>query len=123
MQEKPPEKPSGNDMINVVYALARGHAVAVLVFLRCRWGTEALGIHGIIAFVMILLTAACTGAQEMFVYLGLWFMFLIGHRIRTWRLVRSGWREHSMFGGIPWVVLKLPFVKSEPLARYVEAVL
>lgn len=115
--------PQGDDRFNVkssmnlLYLVASAHATCFTVFLRRGFGTEALGLNGIIALVIILLYAGETRDPYMAWYFWAWLLALIAQRLDTFLLVRKGNREHSRYDGWPNIALALPFVKTEAIAK------
>lgn len=117
-QQNVGEKFTARGGLNFLYLLVSGHATCLTPFMRRGFGSEALGLNGIAALVIILLYAAHTGSQAMISFLVFWLFALLLQRIKTGLLWRQGVVPHSRYDGEPWLALKL--VKSEQAARGIE---
>lgn len=109
---------------NVLYLLAHAHALSFTVFLRTNFGSEGVGICGLVTIVMILGWGAYANCFPMFLFFLLWLLALIVQRIRTF----SNWRSgkvivHSRYNGDPWLSRLLFRRMSELNARGVDAFL
>jgi hypothetical protein len=91
--------PSNKDSFDVVYALAKGHATCFLPFLRKNFGSEALGIPGLIAFILMLLVGGLGRIPEMSPFLGVWIIAMAYQRASTMRAMRRGVIRHSRYEG------------------------
>src|SRR5437773_6831580 len=89
---------SRKDSFNIFYALAMGHAMCFLPFMRRNFGSEALR-PGLISLVIMLVVGSLGQIPEMWPFLGLWLFVLLCHRVSTLRAVRQGVIRHSRYGG------------------------
>jgi hypothetical protein len=97
-----------------LYFVARCHALAITVFTRHTFGARAFDPYAIFTFLMLF---ALAGSNPGFVlYLPLWFVMLIVHRIRLLRQEEV----HSQFAGVPWLTMRIPFTRTEEKARRFE---
>lgn len=122
MQQQQKNEKFGMDLresMNATYAIAYIHTMCLLPFLRCNFGTNVPGIAGIAALILLLFMTASQD-PAMTVFLFLWLLALACQRCRTWRLVSNGWREHSQYGGRPWLAMLIPFVRTEMAAKTIE---
>lgn len=108
---------SPRESLNWLKFLADAHAACLVPFFRTRFGTEGIGVSGLAAFVLILAYAGFARAPEMLTYFWAWLFAVVVQRCRTWRLVLSGWQEHSRYTGWPWLAMQLPFVRGELVAK------
>jgi hypothetical protein len=92
---------------NLMMILAAAMTTSVTVFLRIRFGPEALGKRGVVCLVLLCLVAGFSREPVYLYYLAVWFCAFAYLRITTLRLVAKGWRPHSMSGGYPIVALRL----------------
>jgi len=107
--------------VNILYVLVSAHSTCFTVFLRRGFGSEALGFNAILALVLIHFYIMCNPTSGgMAQFLGLWFLFLILQRIKTFSLWRKGAVIHSRYDGYPWVGMMIPFLKTEERARFAE---
>jgi hypothetical protein len=115
--------PQGNDPfnartgVNLLWLLAKGYATTVTPFLRRGFGSEAIGINGIVAALIILLYAGATNSPEMITFFWTWLGFVTYQRIYGIRQRMSGQVAHSRYAGWPEVGMR--FTKSEKIARQV----
>jgi len=107
---------------NLTYAVLNGHATGVSVFLRSNFGTEALGIPGLIALALIVLVGGFNGSPEMFIYLFVWLFYLARQRMITAKLVRNKVILHSMYQGDPDLALRFTSSRSTAI-NFVEPVI
>jgi hypothetical protein len=101
----------------LLYAVLKIHTMCFWPFMRCDFGTQALGIPAIFAMLLMLTFGAAGNIPEMLLYLGLWsivFCYQVG---RTQRLVNRGVTWHSRYEGYPWLGLKFPFIRTEARAK------
>ncbi len=125
-QQTPSKRPADNvgDLFQLAYLLANAHATCLTVFVRCRFGTRAFGLNGLLALALIPLYGALADAPEMFAFLLAWLAFLVCRRAESGRLGRRGLHEHSAYDGWPWLAIRCPFVRREGTAKVlVEPVL
>ena len=110
--------PSNQNVLNLLYGAARCAAALVVPLVRFGYGSEFLGMPGVIALVL-LLTFAAADPWVKFYFL-LWLTALVVQRFVGWRRRRAGQWEHSLYGGWPWVGALVPFVKKEITAQRTE---
>jgi hypothetical protein len=106
MQQQQEERKKGN--IDGLYVIANGVATCVTPIIRQGFGSEALGIPGVIAFLILgLLTAqnmvSATGEAQygMCLYFGFWLFALVYQRVKTMKLRKAGAMIHSRYQGYP----------------------
>ena len=107
--------PSAADGVNIAYGLSLAAAMLVRPFLRVGFGIEVPGIHGSLAFLVLL--ASATLHPSLTLYFLAWFAVLFVQRVFAW------WRQervHSHYQGYPWLGGCLPWVRSERAARRLE---
>jgi hypothetical protein len=115
--------PQGNDPfnartgINLLGLLANAHAITVTPFLRRGFGSEALGVNGVAALVLILLYAGVTNSPEMVSFLWAWLAAVGCQRVYGFRQRANGEVVHSRYAGWPEVGMR--FAKTEKVARSV----
>jgi hypothetical protein len=115
--------PNNNDPINarngmnLLVLLANAHATTLTVFMRQGFGSEALGISGICAALMILLYAGFSNSPEMITYLWVWVAAVAYQRIYGIKQRQKGQVVHSRYAGWPQAAMR--FTKSEKIAREV----
>ena len=108
------------DPLGVLYFLCTVHATCITVFLRTGFGSEALGIPGICALLLLLF---CMGTEPLMCYwLALWLIALVVQRITTWRLIRRGAMLHSRYAGRS-LLTKIPFFRNERHIAILEGLL
>jgi hypothetical protein len=90
---------SQKDSFNLLYALAKGHAMCFLPFMRKNFGSEALGVPGVIAFILMLLVGGFGQIPEMPGFIGVWVIVVLCHRASTMRALRKGVVRHSRYDG------------------------
>jgi hypothetical protein len=120
---QPQERVTLRGSFNVVYFLASSHALCLTPFLHHSFGSEAFGMQGLAALLMILVYGGETRSAAMGNFLLLWLAAFVLQRLRTFSLFQRGERMHSRYGGYPWLAVRLPFVKSEREAIAFEPVL
>ena len=109
---------------NLLYALAKIHAMSFWPIIRRDFGTDALGRPAGFALVLMLLVGGLGRIPEMFPYVGLWLFMLLYQRSRTMKLVKQGTVWHSLYEGYPAVALGFRFVRSEAKAKqFIEPML
>jgi hypothetical protein len=90
---------SRKDSFNLLYAVARGHAMCFLPFFRKNFGSEALGVPGLIAFVLMLLVGGFGEIPEMLYFMGLWLVAMLYQRTNTMVAMWKGVVRHSRYEG------------------------
>lgn len=108
--------------LNLFAILVAGHATCFTVFLRHSFGTRALGRNGVVACLLILLSACGAEDPVLLMFLGLFLLALILQRLKTFQLYRQGVEWHSQYGGYPFLALKIPLVRSEGTAKAFEPI-
>jgi hypothetical protein len=114
------EQSSFRSSFNAMYFLANSHATCLTVFLRHSFGSEAIGMNGLVAVLMMLVYRGETRCLAMGTFFMAWLVALIVQRLRTFVLYQRGWRLHSRYGGYPWLAIRIPFVKTEVRAMALE---
>lgn len=121
--ETEPRKPTGSYQetiatgLGLIYFTANVLATIVAVFLRRGFGKDALGWNSLIAFFVLFFLAGAAN-DMVFFYLLVAFTFgQITRRLETFRIYRNGHVLHSQYAGFPYWAMKVPFVKSQKLAR------
>ena len=102
---------------SVIYFVAQTHALAFTMFTRHTFGSRAFDPHAIFTFAMLFLLAGSFPGFGL--YLLLWFVMLLVHRIR---LLKQG-DVHSQFTGIPWLAMRIPFMRTPEKARRFEPIM
>jgi hypothetical protein len=110
---------------NLMYALAKIHAMCFWPIIRRDFGTDALGRPAGFALVLMLLVGGLGRIPEMFPYVGLWLFMLLYQRSRTAKLVKQGTIWHSFYEGYPAIALGCKLVRcSEAKAKqFIEPML
>jgi hypothetical protein len=103
--------------INLFGVLANGYATTVTPFLRRGFGSEALGINGVVALLIILGYGGVTNSHEMISFLVAWLMAVACQRLHGARQRANGQVVHSRYAGDAAVARR--FTKSERVAREV----
>jgi hypothetical protein len=103
--------------INLLGVLANGYATTVTVFLRRGFGSEALGVNGICAGLILLLYAGVTNSPEMITVFWVWLVAVAYQRLYGARQRANGKIFHSRYAGD--AVVGKCFAKSEWVAREV----
>ncbi len=115
-----PSQPNGQagniDILGLLYLVANVLATTVAVFIRRGFGKEALAFNSLIALIVLYVLSASEG-RAFLVFAGLFLIAQIWRRIETMRLIRRGAIIHSRYPGFPYWALKVPFVKSERVAK------
>jgi hypothetical protein len=104
--------------VNLLGVLANGYATTVTVFLRRGFGSESLGIPGVVAALMILLYGGFTNSPEMMTFFWVWLIAVGYQRLYGFRQRANGQVVHSRYAGD--AVVGRFFAKSERVARVVE---
>ena len=97
--------------------VANGYATTVTVFLRRGFGSESLGVNGIVAALIILLYGGFTNSPEMITVFWVWLGAVAYQRVYGFRQRANGQVVQSRYAGDP-VVARF-FTKSERVAREV----
>src|ERR1700677_2579659 len=87
--------------MNLLVLLANAHATTLTVFIRQGFGSEALGINGIIAAVMLLLYAGFSNSPEMITFFWVWLAAVGYQRIYGIKQRQKGQVVHSRYAGSP----------------------
>jgi hypothetical protein len=118
MPENPQQQRSDPRVaFNLLYLLSNAHATCLTVFMRHSFGTEALGMSGLHALILIVVVGGFGRSPEMFqCFLPLWLYALLWQRVYTLKRVRAGARWHSRFQGYPALAMRFPFVRDERTA-------
>lgn len=104
------------DVFGILYFAANVLATSVAVFIRRNFGREALGFNSLGALV-VLYTLSASEGRGFLVFAGAFIVAQVWRRIETFRLIRSGAILHSCYPGYPYWAMKVPFVKSEKVAK------
>jgi uncharacterized membrane protein YiaA len=112
--------PNARESVNILYVLTKGMATCVTPFIRCNTGVHALGVFGVIALIIIAMYASAESSPEMGFYLVAWFVSVLRHNVKARRAQRLGCGEHSQYAGWPWLAMKIPFVRTEDVAKGIE---
>ncbi len=111
------------DSTNLIYLVTTAHATCLTVFLREKFGSEALGIPGVCALLLLLITVGLTGSPDLLLFGGCWFIALIVQRSQTLHNHWKGLRLHSRYAGFPAATrLCFPFVSDERVLQRLEPV-
>jgi hypothetical protein len=105
------------ESFNLLYAMAKVHAMCFWPFIRRDFGPATLGFPAFYALLLMLLIGGLGQIPEMFPYLGFWLFAFICQRARTSRLVRKGVIWHSRSEGYPWLAMSSPLARTESIAR------
>jgi hypothetical protein len=90
---------SRKDSFNLLYVLAKGHAMCFLPFFRRNFGSEALGWPGLTAFILMLAVGSFGRIPEMIDFLGFWMIIMLCQRAWTMRQIMQGVVRHSRYDG------------------------
>lgn len=128
MQKQQPQTTPGDRVtmagsFNGLNALANAHALTCTVFIRTDFGREGIGLHGLVAGLMILAYGSFLNCYPMFPFFLLWMLAVICQRIRQLINWRRGVVLHSRYNGYPWLAKRLFPRMSELNARGVDAFL
>lgn len=104
MPQQQEERQKGN--AKGLYLGASGVATCVTPFIHLGGGAEALGIPGVIAFLIIFALAAQNVAADtpqygMGLYFAVWLFALVYQRVKTTKLLNAGEKIHSRYQGYP----------------------
>ena len=119
-----PGQPQANekrgDPLGMLYWLCVVHSNCIIVFLRTGFGREALGMRGLLAFILLLV---CLGAEPlMILWIAAFLVAVIVQRIITWRAISKGAIIHTLNAGKP-LLTKVPFFGKERDAMILEMIL
>lgn len=106
--------------VNLTYVIANTHSLCLTPFIRSSFGLRAMGLSGWFSFVLLVLIAASTPDRGMTVYFYAWIVVVSFQRMRTVSRNRRGQREHSRYGGWPWLAMLVPTINSEHKAKEFE---
>lgn len=109
--------------VNFFCMLVNTHAMCIKIFIRHGFGPNRPGITGVFSLLLMFLVAAQAQDVRMLWMLQIWFLALIGQRLRTTWLVSRGWRGHSYYDGRPWLGMLLTGNASEEKGRNIEPIL
>lgn len=105
--------------LNIV---ANAHACTITPFLRTDFGSEGIGMHGLLGAGMILAWGCYSNCYPMFIYFIVWMVAVAIQRGRTflnWQ--RGRLIVHTRYNGYPWIVRRILPRISEANAKAVEA--
>jgi hypothetical protein len=111
------QKPQPADIWNWLYFLCHVHATTVLPFLRRGNGTEAYAMNGVLVFVVLLVLAIGTRNPACWAFFALWFFMIVRRRVQVYQARKRGQIVHSRYDGDPWLAFKVPFVRTNEMAR------
>lgn len=107
--------------INATNVLVNAHASTVTPFFRTDFGSEGLGMPGLIGVFMILGWGCHFNCYPMFIYFVVWMGVLLCQRVKTFINWRRGMMIHSRYNGYPWIIRRCFPRLSELNAKAVEA--
>ncbi len=90
---------SHKDSFNLLYVLAKAHAMCFLPFFRRNFGSEALGWPGFTAFILMLAIGSFGRIPGMLGFIGIWMVVMLCQRASTMRQLRQGVIRHSRYEG------------------------
>ena len=105
------------DSFDLLYLLASVHSICITPFLRVGYGSEGIGIRGLIGLFYIVTIGAFKNSSGMLIYMFAWLGMLVFQRCITGWKFFNGKRTHSQYDGYPWVAAKLMRVSNERVAR------
>jgi hypothetical protein len=118
--QSPPQE-SGNNTtaqgLGVLYFAANVLATSIAVFIRRGFGREALSWNSLFAFGALFFLA---GAAKDIGFVFFLIAFTVGQicrRAETFKIAKNGHVLHSQYAGFPYWAMKVPFVRSEKIAR------
>lgn len=103
--------------LGLLYFAANVLATSVAVFIRRGFGKEAIAWNSLAAFLTLFFLAGAAGDISFFYFLVAFTFAQICRRVETFRIIRNGHVLHSQYAGFPYWAMKVPFVKSEKVAR------
>ncbi len=116
-----PDSMSVADSTNLLYFLTTAHSTCLTVFLRESFGSEALGVPGVSALLLLFVAVGVTGSPDLLLYGGIWLIVLMGQRAQTFQNQRKGLRLHSRYAGFPAATkVCFPFVTDERILQRLE---
>ncbi|MBX9787852.1 MAG: hypothetical protein K2Y37_02965 [Pirellulales bacterium] len=109
---------------NLAYLVVSGFTTCFTVFLRHRFGREALGLRAVIGILaMVVYMATYPESAAMSGYFFLWWIALVLQRLGHFVRRTKGIVLHSRFEGEPWIGALLPPALREGGAKFLEVVL
>jgi hypothetical protein len=87
------------DTFNIVYLVAKGHCACFWPFFRKNFGSEALGIPGLTAFILQFVVWSFWQIPEMPVFIGVWLFAILCHRAATTQAIKQGVIRHTRYEG------------------------
>jgi hypothetical protein len=110
-------QPQSNDLtfkqkFNIVYLLLTWHSRGITVFLREKWGKEALGTPCFFTLILMLIWWMFTADGLFLAYIGVWFVVYLIRRIEA--MMMSG-KVPSNYDG--WPVDAMWLCNSEWIAK------
>lgn len=106
---------------NGLNVMANAHAVTLTPLFRTDFGSEGIGMHGLIGVFMILAWGCVFNCFPMFIYFLVWIAAVICQRVKTFINWQRGVISHSHYNGYPFLVRRFFSRLSEPNAKAVEA--
>lgn len=100
---------------------ANAHACTITPFLRTDFGSEGIGMHGLVGAGMILAWGCYFNCYPMFIYFLAWMAACAVQRVRTYLNWRRGVIIHTRYNGYPWLARRFFPRVSEANAKAVEA--
>lgn len=123
-----PQQPGGGigirESFNIFYILVRGYAACVAIFLRRRFGAEALGLSGVMAvLIMVVYLSAHSESRGMSSFFCLWWILLAFQRLGHFNRRRKGIILHSQFDGESLIGVAFPFLNVNDLPLLLDVVI
>jgi hypothetical protein len=119
MQAQAAHVPQGSqqepDALGLLYLAADSLATTVAVLIRRGFGKEALSWNSLFAFIALLFMAS--EHRAFLIVLGVFTLGQVCRRFETYRLIRKGVILHTRYPGYPYAAMRLPFVRSERVAK------
>lgn len=103
------------DKVNLLMTLMRAFTFCFLPFLRYRFGANAFGLSGIVAFIIQVIYIEATHDVWMVRQLGMWLLLVLLQRIACDRTA------HSFFEGNLITRIVMPSIGTDATVRIVEA--
>jgi hypothetical protein len=121
-EEQRPTSEKARDSLSVLYVYSSINDMCFAPFMRSNFSSGAFGLTAVLAALMMMLWAAASNSEGIFLYLMLWFVAVAVQRVKAAARAKRGIYEHSRYSGWPWLAMKLlPLVKREDTAkRFVE---
>jgi hypothetical protein len=101
---------------NIAYSLLLIHQRGIIIPMRERFGKDVFGFHCVLALVLMCLWAAFSKDMFMWLWIGLWVLYLAKRRDEAARLAKDG-KTHSQYDGWPAEAIKLG--RTEKAAKLV----